>query len=276
MGIIGAYRRAVPNSYAHAAIMGAGGGGLGYLSWRPLVEIGASLARPLAAAANGGSLPRDFDREVEELKRDRAMKIMSAAILALASASTTLLADYRPNQVGGGLGAWDADRLYEYGNRFDSFGTLYKSGSVSGALMRKKAEVDGFLAYSPGAMDVNYAAIVNTNEVNRLLDKDPFLSDMDYARNSAKAIVNNAAMMSGTAYPTYGQVYDSAVNKFENSLSFSGVAGVAGVAAKTAIANGLSNLFTGALGAVMDLPENMRNNIVSAGTWAGALGAIFQ
>lgn len=108
--------------------------------------------------------------------------------------------------------------------------------------------------------------------VARTLFQTPSLQGT-YAGLAGTAIVNSAAGPGEFASPTLGSIFDAAKDKIDKHLSFSGVAKVA---TRTFVANRAARLFTGAVGMMCDLPDSVRDDLVTAGTWAGAISAILE
>lgn len=121
--------------------------------------------------------------------------------------------------------------------------------------------------------EMDFSSVINARDAKSLFTNDPYLQNNDYARNMGTAIVSNAALNAGSNNVTLGGVFDSAVNKISNKLSFEGVTSVA---VKTLVSNGIARLLTGAIGTMTNLSPDVRNTIVEAGTWAGAVSSILK
>ena len=279
-----AYQKAVPSPLLHAALLGAGAYGLTRLGWRPIVETTRSLAR-IPGRALGGMSDGEWDEAMDELSADPSLSRWIPAAIGALAAGGTLAAHYRPNKQYGGLLSWNANTKY-YKNPADRFlapdtsnqftqptkmenvwlDSLRKTSSLS-------KEADSPYLYGNYVPTTDFAKALNASSAVDLFVNDPYLQNQDYVRNLGTAIVTNAAMREGTSRPTLGGVFDSAVDKIDKKLSFEGLASV-GV--KSLIANSAARLFTGALGAMTDLDPKARQNIIDAGTWAGAITAILE
>lgn len=85
------------------------------------------------------------------------------------------------------------------------------------------------------------------------------------------AIVANAGQ--GARNTSLGSIFDSAVDKIGTKLN---MAGIANTALNATAAYATASLFTNAVGTMMGLPKQTRDNIISAGTWAGAISSILE
>lgn len=121
--------------------------------------------------------------------------------------------------------------------------------------------------------DIDWHQNINAGVANSLFMNDSHLQDNSYARHMGMSIVNNAAITNQTNTPSLGNIFDSAVSKFDSKLNLEGVlkAGTRAV-----VANGAARLFTSALGTMCDLNPKVRQGIVDAGTWAGAITTLFD
>lgn len=279
-----AYQKAVPSPLLHAALLGAGAYGLTRLGWKPIVETTRSLAR-VPGRALAGMSDQDWDAAMDELGSDPSFgRWIPAAIGALA-AGGTLAAHYRPNKQYGGLLSWNANTKY-YQNpaeRFLAPDTSNQFTPLSARedhwvkLLRKTGSLDKTAdspyLYGNYVPTTDFSKALNAVSAVDLFVNDPYLQNQNYVRNLGTSIITNAAQREGTSRPTLGSVFDSAVDKIDKKLSFEGLASV-GV--KSLVANSAARLFTSALGAMTDLDPKARQNIIDAGTWAGAITAILE
>ena len=106
-----------------------------------------------------------------------------------------------------------------------------------------------------------------------LFSNDPWMQNDPFTKNTGIAILSDAQNRSGSSNITMGTLHDSAVDKFKSKFS---LMGVTGVAAKTMFANAAADLLVNAVGAMTGIPEQTREDLISAGTWYGAARAIFN
>lgn len=266
------YKKYVPSPAVEAT-------GLGLLTflaarygWDQIAETARSIGRVPGKAMMG--LPNDaqgdaeWDIAIDELKNDPKMRTYLPIAMSLGVAGADLGFHYDPAKENGGLMSYKASpRLYK-----DPYNKRLPLSLVKDAALHKAAESDDW-QYSGYIPEMDFSQTINARQASSMFTNDPFLQNEPYVRNMGAAIINNAANMSGVGNPTLGNVFDSAVDKIGNKLSFEGIASVG---ARTVLANGLSRLLTNAVGAVMDLAPSTRQNLVDAGTWAGAVSAILR
>lgn len=104
-----------------------------------------------------------------------------------------------------------------------------------------------------------------------LFANNPYIKDKDYERNLGTSIIMGAPAYGGQT--TLGNVYDSAVNKFDKKLT---LGGLAGSAIKGAVAGGLASMFTDTLGAVIGMPDPLRRSAANTVGFANAMCAILS
>lgn len=267
------YKDTVKSPITHAAILGGGAYLLSRLGWNPIVETVRSIGRyPLRAL--GGMTDEEYDMAMDELKNNSSYRKWIPGIFAALAAAGAGWASFDPDKEGYGLVKWDSPRKLPVTSGSDStydksrFGWLYPR-RASG-----QSKTSSFSYSYDGPMDdVDYYKAINSRDAISLFTNDPFLQNKQYARNMGTSIIADAAIRTGNNTPTLGNVFDSAVNKIENKLSFEGLASV-GI--KTVVANGAARLFTNAVGSMVGLPKSTQNKLIDAGTWAGAITAIFD
>lgn len=135
--------------------------------------------------------------------------------------------------------------------------------------MKKHASYYNSNVDFPG-MDM--ARMLDTRRTSQLFTQDPWLArNNPYAANMGNAIVNAAA--NGNRTTSLGSIYNTAVDKIDTKLGFQGVGSAA---ARAAMSYATASLLTGALGLVTTLPDQVKDNLVSAGTWAGTISSILN
>lgn len=102
-----------------------------------------------------------------------------------------------------------------------------------------------------------------------LFANNPYIKEKDYERNLGTSIIMGAPSYGG--HTTLGNVYDSAVNKFQKKLT---LGGLAGSAIKGAVAGGLASMFTDTLGAVVGMPDPLRRSVANTVGFAKAMCTI--
>lgn len=228
------------------------------LLWNPSMETLRSLGRPIGKRVMGGDA--EWNAEIDRLKSDSSARYKVPAALGALTTLGLLGTMYRPGVEGGGLLQWDAPNKPLYETRWLSkdLDELKKTASYI---------TDSYM------QDLDWAKPIDARTAQALFTNDPKVQENAYARNLGLSIVNNAVNHSGSYHPTLGNVFDSALDKIEKKISWSGATDVA---LKSAVSNMTARLFTGALGAVCDMNDKTRQALVDAGTWAGAITAILD
>lgn len=239
-----------PNPLGTALLGGAlAGAGMASL-WKPAVETARSLGRPFMSDS------QEWDDTMDELKSSSrarwSIPLLTAALMAGGGAYVLS----NPYREGYGLGEWDAPFVTRP-NKPPRMNAQAKTASFG---------PDGY------DMNMNWNQPIGMGTADKLFSANAGIDD-PYVRNLGTSIVHGAAMNTGVQNPTLGSVFDSAVGKIQNKLTFKGVTDVA---VKSMVANSTARLFAGTLGAVCGLPQGLRNKIVDAGTWAGTISAILS
>ena len=250
------YTKHGPNPLFTALLLGLGTYGVGKGAWGSTVETLRSIGRPFGRRVLGGEDPRraaaadaDWNEAMDNLKQDSHLARWVPVGLGALATGLAAGAFYMPNQPYKGLLKW--------------YPGTYKTASFGPQSMDM----------NPYITDMDWNRQINAANVVGLFKNDPHLEDAPYARNMGISIVADAAINNHTRNPSLGNVFDAAVNKIENKLTFGGLTNVA---LKTAVANGVSRLFANSVGAMMDLSPQARQNLVDAGTWAGAVTSMLQ
>lgn len=102
----------------------------------------------------------------------------------------------------------------------------------------------------------NFNTPVNPTYLTGLIRGNPVLQDSPYAMNLGASILNAAPATGFNT--TLGNIYDSALNKFDKKLSFEGLTGSA---IKGVVAGSLAGMFTDVCGAMAGLPRSSINPI---------------
>ncbi len=254
------YRQHGPAPWATSLLAGALMFGAGRMAWNPVMETVRSLGRPFARKRLAkGDL--EWDRTMDIARDDSRLKTWLPLLAGLLGAGGTAYALYRPNRAHGGMLSWNApERVMPPRGKYSWQDIPYMPG------LKKTGAVD------PYVQDIDWNHTINLGVAHDLFVNDT-MQDHPDARLTGLAIVNNAAINQGTRSPSLGGIFDSALNKIEKKLTL-GTAVRAGV--RSVLANTAARMFTGALGAMCDLPQGARQTLVDAGTWAGAVSAILE
>lgn len=262
------YREHGPSPLVTSLLLAAGVYGFGRLAWGPFVETARSLGRPIGSRmlGEGKEGKEQWNLAMDNLKERSDLRYKVPLMIAAASLIPSLYFMASPAREKLGLLDWNAPQSPDFVQ--DYLDVPKGEPEIAKPLSKSSSFVEDSYV---GNIDWNRK--VNSGMAVGLFNKDPFLAESDYTRHMGTAIINNAALQNHTSSPTLGNIFDSAVSKIENKMTFEGVAKVG---LKTAVANTAARLFTGALGAVCDLSPAAQQTLVDAGTWAGAMKAILE
>lgn len=258
--IVQGYAKHGPNPLFTALLLGLGSYGVGRLGWKSTVETLRSLGRPLgrkllSTGSDARSLAEaddNWNTAMDNLKQDSHLARWVPVGIGALTTGLALEVFRNPKQPHQGLLKW-----------------YPKTASFNDAPYIRTQE----MGMDPYVTELDWNRRIPAADVVGLFKNDPHLDDQMYARNMGISIVSDASINNHTRNPSLGNIFDSAVNKIENKLTFGGLTNVA---LKTAVANGVSRLFANSVGAMMDLSPKARQNLVDAGTWAGAVTSMLQ
>lgn len=264
------YRTATINPLVNSGIQGAASFGLGMLAWDRLVETARSLLRrPVLALTD--MTPREYEREVDDIKDDNKMRWIIPGFLGTGIAGASMLASHRANEAHGGLLNWNAEpRKADVGWR--GYAMPGEPRISKKACLQKFA--DSMFEYGGYVPQLDFSKIIDAPTTKQqLFTNDPWIQNDPYTKNMGIAILSDAQNRTGASNVPLGSVFDSAVDKFKSKFSFSGVASIG---AQTMFANAASTLFVKALDAMTDLDKEDQQKLIELGTWAGAAKAILD
>ena len=265
------YRTATINPTVNAGMQGTVAAGVGVVAWDRLIETLRSLLRRPVSLMNGMS-PQEFDAEMEDIKKDKKLRWIIPGVLGAGVAGTSLLASYRPNEEHGGLLQWNGKP-----KPLDT--TTYRGYEMPGdpALNIKKAAslqkfANAMFEYGGYVPQVDFSQVFDAPTMKReLFTNDPWMKKDPLTQYTGIAILADAQNRAASSNITMGDLYDSAADKMKTKF---GLMGVTGIAAKTMFANTAANLLVNAVGAMTGIPQDTREDLISAGTWYQAAKSI--
>ena len=268
-----AYQDVTLNPTVSAGLQGTAAFGVGTVGWDRIIETLRSLLRRPASFALRMS-PQEFDQEMEDIKHDKKLKWILPGALGLGTAGLSLATSYRPNEEYGGLFSWNAK-----GKPLDT--TRYREYIMPGTQNLKKAaaflklanELTEYGGWVPSKeMSDAYAKTLDAPYMSQsLFSNDPWMKNDLRTRCTGQAIFADAQAREGSANVSFGTLRDTARDKMTSKFS---LMGVTGIAAKTMFANLAADLFVNAVGAMTGIPQDTREDLISAGTWYQAAKSI--
>lgn len=219
------YQKFTGSPLGQAAMLGAVTVPIAYLLKNPIYRMirGYGMAR----AKNSDQAMRiynDMNQHANSWWGKWGAPLVVGSILPMAS----LAMNFDPSAKGLGLTSW---------NPYKKEASLNKTASMWQS------------QYNPTA---NLSTPVNPQHLVNIIRSNPLLKDDPYAMNLGASILNAAPATGFNT--TLGNVYDSAVTKFNKKLSFEGLAGTA---IKSVAAGSLAGMFTDVCGAMAGLPASV-------------------
>lgn len=248
--IAATFKKYVPSPAAAAILAGLPVYFVGRKLWSPVTSTAASLFRPVGVQMFGGGDKGAllYNQVVQGIQNDEQAKSVVPTVAAAGTAAGVAWLLANKDQPGYGLFKWGSD--------------MHKKGAFY---------MDDNPTYEQA---LDWDKPLNANAAVSLFTNDPYMQYGDtYAKHMGTAIITNAAMQGHTTQPTLGGIFDSAAQKIDSKLS---LGGLLHVGKRALLSNGLAKLFTGALDTMYSLPQNAKDNLISAGTWAGTISAILD
>ena len=268
-----AYKDVTINPAVNAGLQGATAFGVGTVGWNRIIEtLRSMLRRPASIALK--MTPEEFDQEMDDIKNDKKLRWILPSAMALGTSGVSALASYRPNEEYGGLLSWNAKAKPFNANTYRGYvmpGT--QNITKTAALQKFASELTEYGGWVPSKEMANaYSKVVDAPFMSSLLfTNDPWMQNDLRTRCTGKAIFADAQNREGSSNVSFGTLRDTARDKMSSKFSLMGLTGIAG---KTMFANAAADLFVNAIGAMTGIPQNAREDLISAGTWYQAAKAI--
>lgn len=244
------YQKVVPSPLIHAALLGTGAWWATKKLTPTIQDVGIKLALATTGKAND---PQTLARAQQVAQQQRQTPLWQKHVPITAGILAGLISM---------AGVTNFDKKWNNWLTWNPPDKLVKKESLN-----KSASLWEFAGYQPSC---KFDQVVNSNAVMDIFRTNPILRDDSYARNLGTSIVA-AAPKFGYQNTTLGNIYDSAMNKFQNKLTLHGIAKQG---AKGFIAGSLAGMFTDTVGTVMGLPPSARAPITKSVALGSALYSI--
>lgn len=263
------YRTVTINPTVSAGVQGTAAFGAGYIGWERMMNtLRSLLRRPISYMTK--MTPREFDEEWQDIQDDPKMRYIIPGSIGAGVAGLSLLASHRPNEEYGGLLSWNGKA-----KPFDS--SVYRGYIMPGTQNLAKSAALKKLAssafeYGGYVPTIDYSKVLDGPATKRqLFTNDPWMQGDSFTRNMGVSIFADAQNREGSSNISMGTLHDTAADKFKTKFS---LMGVTGIAAKTMFANTAADLLVNAIGTMVDIPQETREDLISAGTWYQAAKSI--
>lgn len=140
-----------------------------------------------------------------------------------------------------------------------------KLGMTQWPYMKKKASMWQTPGYQP---QLDFSKTINTLDTTKMFQSNPYLQNNDYVRNLGTSIIQ--ATPSYNNVTTLGNVYDSAINKFDKKLEFQGIGSKV---LQGALSGSMASMFTDVVGTVFGVPDPLRSRLANS---VGVGKALYQ
>lgn len=235
--------------------------------WNPLIDTIKVIGKPLRLFT--GLSSADWDRAMEAARHNSDVKRKLPWIIGGLTFATPLALNYRTT--------YELDQLWSDNPTTRVYSPNKYVPSVEGL---KEEEEESGIEKQSGLFDIDgyesnidFSKHINTPSALSMFTNDPYLAKQDYTRNLGVSIIADANNKSPGRLTTLGDIFDSAASKIDTKLSMNGLIST-GV--KAVVSNGLSKLFTTAIGTVVDLDDSTKQTLINTGTWAGTISAILE
>ena len=242
------YQDTIKSPATQAAVLAGVGVPAMYLLRRPMQRLIRHVGMDPRVNAALGTNKKDMDQALTQMQNNWVGKHGLPLFLGLAPAAASLVMNYTPGQSYGGLGSWGVKK--------------------NSALMTKVASLWETQGYQT---QLDLSTTVNPNTVAGMIQNNPYLQNSPYERALGTSIVTGAKRTGSQT--TLGNIYDSALNKFDHKLSFEGVTNKA---VKSLVQGSLAGMFTDVVGSVVGLPDPVRGQVANTVGFASALNAILN
>ena len=250
------YQKAIPSPLHQSLLLGGLTVPAMYMANKFIYNRMKRLAQDPRAAMLAGLTPQQAQESLQEMQNSTFNKHvvpwLAGALMFTASAAPNV--DFESPYWG--LTKW-----------YPRDGKPAKNVTKTSAL-QKYASLWGDQGYQPS---FDFSTPVLQRTAVDLFANNPYIKEQDYQRNLGTSIIMGAPAYGGQT--TLGNIYDSAVNKFDKKLSLHGLAGSA---IKGAVAGGLAGMFTDALGAVVGMPDPLRRSVANTVGFAKAMTTILS
>ena len=261
--VINAYKTVTINPTVNAGLQGAAAFGVGTIGWDRWMETLRSLLRRPVSYMFKMS-PQEFDEEMTDIKNDKQLKYIIPGPLGAGIMGLSMLTSYRPNEAHGGLLRWNG--------KAKPLNTETYRGYIMPGSQNLTKSANSMFEYGGFVPQIDFSTVLDApNTKQQLFSNDPWMQNDPFTQNTGIAIFSDAQNRAGSSNISMGNLYDSAVDKFKTKFSLQGVAGIA---AKTMFANAAASLLVNAVGAMVDIPKDTREDLISAGTWYQAAKSI--
>ena len=267
--VIQTYKDVTFNPSVSAGLQGTAAFGVGVVGWDRIIEtLRSMLRRPVSFAMKMS--PKEFDKEMEDIKNDKKLKWILPGALGLVTAGGSLAASYRPNEEYGGLLSWNAKAKPLDTDMYRGYVMPGSQNLSKNAAMHKLA--NAAFEYGGYVPKIDFSQVLDApNLKQNLFSNDPWMQNDPYTRNTGIAILSDAQNRSGSSNVTLGTIHDSASDKFKSKFS---LMGIADIGLKTVCANLAADLLVSAIGTMTGVPKGVQEDLISTATWYQAAKSI--
>lgn len=235
-GLLDRYKKLVPTPFLNSLLIFGASLPVAYGVRNISNNQAKKLADDRRIAALNGLTPQQSRRAIQQQQNTFMAKHGLPWLMAAVPAVTAAVMNVNTDAPYWGLHTWDPMKKYQ---------SLNKKASMW--------ETDG---YQP---KLDFSQTVNHRQVQQMFSTNPYISADPYAKNLGTSIIAAAPSYGNTT--TLGNIYDSALTKFDKKLDFQGLAGKA---IKGTIAGSLAGMFTDTVGTIFGFPDPLCNNLANS------------
>lgn len=230
-----AYKRVIPNPAAEAIILAMIGIPVAYAGKNVIKNQVRTLLEDPRASTLLGTNARQVPGYLDQMQKNWLTQHGIPITIGLTPALVSAAFNMKPSQPGFGMTKWP----YQNKQSMNKVSSMWQTPG-----------------YQP---QLDFSQSINTLDTRQMLASNPYIHDNNYVRNFGTSIINAAPSYGNTT--TLGNIYDSAVNKFDKKLEFQGIGSKA---LQGALSGSLAGMFTDVIGTVMGVPDPLRTRLANS------------
>lgn len=250
---ISKYQKKIPNPLYQALLLSAFTVPSAFLLKKPINRaLKRAVRDPRISYTLLGASPQQAQQDIQTLQRGWFGKYGAPILLGSAIPLASLAMNIVPDAPKLGLTDWNpkVDRKQKEKDKSEE-----KEGlSNFGAQPLQKVAMFQDIGYQP---QLDLSKSINRQQAIAMMNNNPYLAQQpSYARHLGTSIITAAPSIGNQVY--LGGIYDSAVNKFQNKLSFQGIGSKV---VKGVVSGALAGMFTDVVGTAIGMPERMADGL---------------
>lgn len=250
------YQKKIPNPLYQALLLSAFTVPSAFLLKKPVYRALKRLARdPRISYTFLGASPQQAQQDLHQLQQGWFGKYGAPALLGATVPLASLAMNIVPDAPKLGLTSWNP-KVNRKKQKKQEESNNKKGLSDFGYSSLSKTAMFQDLGYQP---QLDLTQSINRQQALNMMNNNPYLLQQpSYARHLGTSIITAAPSIGNQV--SLGGIYDSAVNKFQNKLSFQGIGNKL---VKGVVSGALAGMFTDVVGTAIGMPDRMIGGIAN-------------